>query len=186
MDFHFSTPGTSDLEAGRGGPGCQNLAFQRFDPMILYSFLWRIRWTTLENHRTKQMMVYEQITIFIKNIIFMIYFGGSCQIRPSRILNPAMIYFANHVIFNFGKKNLAKYKKGTVENSAIYIFRCKGFETTSKNQTRKELSVALVCNIPQNAFSSLPLGHTIHHYTVPFLYLASLFLPKLRITRFAK
>ena len=33
--------------------------------MILCSFLWRIRWTTLENHRTKQMMVYEQITFFI-------------------------------------------------------------------------------------------------------------------------
>ena len=34
--------------------------------MILCSFSWRIRWTTLENHRTKQMMAYEQITFFIK------------------------------------------------------------------------------------------------------------------------
>ena len=65
MNFYFFDPGTLDLEAGRRGPGCQNLAFQRFDPMILCSFLWRIRWTTLENHRTKQMMLYEQITFFM-------------------------------------------------------------------------------------------------------------------------
>ena len=48
-------------------PGGQNRAFQRFGPMILCSCLWRIRWTTLENHSSKQMMVYEQITFFIKN-----------------------------------------------------------------------------------------------------------------------
>ena len=35
-----------------------------FDPMILCSFLWRIRWTTLENHSSKQMKVYEQISFF--------------------------------------------------------------------------------------------------------------------------
>ena len=73
-EFFFSTPGTSDPEAGRGGPECQNLAFQRFDPMILCGFLWLIRWTTLENHRTKQMMVYEQMTFFMNNIIFILYF----------------------------------------------------------------------------------------------------------------
>ena len=69
-EFIFSTPGTSNPEASRGGPGCQNLAFLRFDPMILCRFLWRIRWTTLENHRMKQMMVYEQITFLIKNLMF--------------------------------------------------------------------------------------------------------------------
>ena len=52
--FIFSTPGTSAPEASRGGPGCQNLAFQRFDPMILCIFLWRIRWTTLEPDRPDQ------------------------------------------------------------------------------------------------------------------------------------
>ena len=52
------------------GPGCQNPAFQRFDPMTLCSFLWRFRWKTLEKHSSKQMMVYEQITFCIKNRIF--------------------------------------------------------------------------------------------------------------------
>ena len=74
MNFYFFDPGTLDPEAGRRGPGCQNLAFQRFDPMILCSFLWRIRWTTLESHSSKQMMVYEQITFFIKNLIFYNFF----------------------------------------------------------------------------------------------------------------
>ena len=49
------------------GPGGQNPAFQRFVPMILCSFLWRFRKTTLENHSSKQMMVYEQITFFYKH-----------------------------------------------------------------------------------------------------------------------
>ena len=70
MNFYFFDPGTLDPEAGRRGPGCQNLAFQRFDPMILCSFLWRIRWTTLESHSSKQMMVYEQITFFYKTSKF--------------------------------------------------------------------------------------------------------------------
>ena len=35
--------------------------------MILYSFLLRFRKTALESHNSKQMMVYEQITFFIKN-----------------------------------------------------------------------------------------------------------------------
>ena len=35
--------------------------------MILCSFLWRLRITRLESHSSKQMMVYEQITFFIKN-----------------------------------------------------------------------------------------------------------------------
>ena len=35
--------------------------------MILCSFLWRLRITKLESHSSKQMMVYEQITFFIKN-----------------------------------------------------------------------------------------------------------------------
>ena len=75
-NFFFFDPGTLDPEAGRRGPGCQNLAFQRFDPMILCSLLWRIRWLTLESHSSKQMIVHEQITIFIKKIIFHNFFGS--------------------------------------------------------------------------------------------------------------
>ena len=47
-----------------------NLDFWRFDPMILCSFLWRLRIKALESHNSKQMMVYEQITFFIKKQIF--------------------------------------------------------------------------------------------------------------------
>ena len=68
--WELSQAAREDPEAGRRGPGCQNLAFQRFDPMILCSCLWRIRWTTLESHRTKQMMVYEQNTLKT-NIFFL-------------------------------------------------------------------------------------------------------------------
>ena len=52
------------------GPGCQNLAFQRFEPIILRGFSWRFRKTTLEKHSSKQMMVYEQITFFYKKSKF--------------------------------------------------------------------------------------------------------------------
>ena len=52
------------------GPGCQNLAFQRFEPIILCSFLLRFQWRTLESHNSKQMMVYEQISFFIKIVFF--------------------------------------------------------------------------------------------------------------------
>ena len=45
----------------------ENLDFWRFGPMILCSCFWRFRWKTLENHRSKQMTVYKQITFFIKN-----------------------------------------------------------------------------------------------------------------------
>ena len=48
------------------GPGCQNLAFQRFESIIIHDFSWRCRKTTLEKHSSKQMTVYEQITFFIK------------------------------------------------------------------------------------------------------------------------
>ena len=77
MNFYFFDPGTLEPEAGRRGPGCQNLAFQRFDPMILCIFLWRIRWTTLESHSSKQIMVYKQITFFMKKHFFFIFWGGS-------------------------------------------------------------------------------------------------------------
>ena len=52
------------------GPGCQNLAFQRFEPIIIHDFSRRFRKTTLEKHSSKQMMVYEQIdkkSIFFQN-----------------------------------------------------------------------------------------------------------------------
>ena len=86
----FSTPGTSDPEAGRGGPGCQNLAFQRFDPMILCSFLWRIRWTTLENHRTKQMMVYEQFTFSIKSNCLLFFLDRKADFWIKKKLEPEL------------------------------------------------------------------------------------------------
>ena len=44
------------------------------------SFLWRIRKTALESHNSKQMMVYEQITFFIKIRIFSICFLTSKSI----------------------------------------------------------------------------------------------------------
>ena len=58
-----------------------------FDPMILCSFLWRIRWTTLESHSSKQIMVYKQITFFIKKsnfskLDFMMKMGS--RTRPDR------------------------------------------------------------------------------------------------------
>ena len=57
-----------DLE---GGPGGQKMRFPRFDPIILRSFLVAIQWSRPRNDSSKQMMVYDQITFFIK---FSIYF----------------------------------------------------------------------------------------------------------------
>ena len=70
-EFLFFRPrGLRTRRPAQTGPGCQNLAFQRFEPIILCSFLWRFRKTKLESHNSKQMMVYEQITFFIKIEIF--------------------------------------------------------------------------------------------------------------------
>ena len=70
-EFLFFRPrGLWTRRPAQTGPGCQNLAFQRFEPIILCSFLWRFQWKTLESHNSKQMTVYEQITFFIKNRIF--------------------------------------------------------------------------------------------------------------------
>ena len=70
-EFLFFRPrGLRTRRPAQTGPAGQNPAFQRFDPMILCRFLWRFRWKTLESHNSKQMMVYEQITSFIKNLIF--------------------------------------------------------------------------------------------------------------------
>ena len=67
-EFLFFRPqGLWTRRPAQTGPGCQNLAFQRFEPIILCSFLWRFRKTKLESHNSKQMMVYEQITFFIIN-----------------------------------------------------------------------------------------------------------------------
>ena len=61
-EFLFVRPrGLRTWRPAQTGPGGQNRAFKRFDPMILCSFLWRFRWTTLESHNSKLMMVYEQI-----------------------------------------------------------------------------------------------------------------------------
>ena len=65
----FRPQGLWTRRPAQTGPRGQNLRFPRFDPMILCSFLCRIRWTTLKSHSSivfKQMMVYEQITFFIK------------------------------------------------------------------------------------------------------------------------
>ena len=61
-EFLFFRPrGLWTRRPAQTGPGGQNPAFQRFDPMILCSFLLRFRWKTLESHNSKQMTVYEQI-----------------------------------------------------------------------------------------------------------------------------
>ena len=62
-EFLFFRPrGLWTQRPAQTGPGCQNLAFQRFEPIILCSFLWRFRKTKLESHISKQKMVYGQIT----------------------------------------------------------------------------------------------------------------------------
>ena len=78
FEFLFFRPrGLWTQRPAQTGPGCQNLAFQRFEPIILCSFSWRLRKTTLESHNSKQMMVYEQITFFIKKRKFSKCFFGS-------------------------------------------------------------------------------------------------------------
>ena len=74
-EFLFFRPrGLRTRRPAQTRPGCQNLAFQRFEPIILCSFSWRFRKTKLEGHNSKQMMVYEQITFFIKHRNFSICF----------------------------------------------------------------------------------------------------------------
>ena len=69
-EFLFFRPwGLWTRRPAQTGPWGQNPAFQRFDPMILCSFLWRFRKTALESHNSKQ-MVYDQITSFIKKSKF--------------------------------------------------------------------------------------------------------------------
>ena len=66
-EFLFFRPrGLWTRRPAQTGPGCQNMAFQRFDPIIIHDFSRRLRKTTLEKHSSKQMRVYEQITFFIK------------------------------------------------------------------------------------------------------------------------
>ena len=70
-EFLFFQPrGLWARRPAQTGPGCQNLAFQRFDPIIIHDFSRRFRKTTLEKHSSKQMTVYEQITFFIRKSIF--------------------------------------------------------------------------------------------------------------------
>ena len=67
-EFLFFRPrGLWTQRPAQTGPGCQNMAFQRFDPIIIHDFSRRLRKTTLEKHSSKQMRVYEQITFFIKS-----------------------------------------------------------------------------------------------------------------------
>ena len=81
-EFLFFRPrGLRTRRPAQTRPGGQNPAFQRFDPMILCSFLWRFRKTALESHSSKQMTVYKQITFFfIKNRKFSIFFLTSKSI----------------------------------------------------------------------------------------------------------
>ena len=59
-EFLFFRPrGLRTWRPAQTGPGGEKVTFPRFDPMILCSFLSTIRWTTLENHSSKQMMVYD-------------------------------------------------------------------------------------------------------------------------------
>ena len=53
-EFLFFRPrGLWTRRPAQTGPGGENPAFQRFDPMILCSFLWRFRKTKLESHNSK-------------------------------------------------------------------------------------------------------------------------------------
>ena len=89
-EFLFFRPrGLWTRRPAQTGPGGQNPAFQRFDPMILCSFLWWFRWTTLESHSSKQMRVYEQITFFYKK----------STIKSLNSLN--ILIYCNKIIFNF-------------------------------------------------------------------------------------
>ena len=49
----------------------ENLAFQRFEPIIIFDFSWRFRKKALEKHISKQMRVYKQITFFHKKSKFL-------------------------------------------------------------------------------------------------------------------
>ena len=70
----FRSRGLWTRRPAQTGPGGQILAFQRFEPIILCSFLLGFQWKTLESHNSKQMMVYEQITIFYKKTGFFNFF----------------------------------------------------------------------------------------------------------------
>ena len=49
----------------------ENLAFQRFEPIIILDFSWRFRKKALEKHISKQMRVYKQITFFYEKSNFL-------------------------------------------------------------------------------------------------------------------
>ena len=104
MNFYFFDPGTLDPEAGRRGPGCQNLAFQRFDPMILCSFSWRIRWTILENHSSKQMPVYNQFSFF---------FFQKSKIQNPKSKDTAVYDQISFLFFFFQKSQIQHPNQGT-------------------------------------------------------------------------
>ena len=60
-----------DPDAGQTGPGCQNPAFHRFEPIIIRDFHRDFeKKKTLEKHISKQMRVYKQITFFNKKSKF--------------------------------------------------------------------------------------------------------------------
>ena len=62
-EFLFFRPrGLWTRRPAQTGPGCQNMAFQRFDPIIIHDFSRRFRKTTLEKHSSKH---YEQISFFL-------------------------------------------------------------------------------------------------------------------------
>ena len=80
--FFFRPQGLRTRRPAQTGPGGQNLGFPRFDPMILCSIFATIRWTTLENHSSKHMMVYDQITLKNRNFtIFVLIEKSICWLN---------------------------------------------------------------------------------------------------------
>ena len=72
--------------------------------MILCSFLWRLRITRLESHKSKQMMVYEQITFLIKNQ----HFSKKIDLRIDFLIEKSIFRLKN---LEKPGKNLEKPRK---------------------------------------------------------------------------
>ena len=84
-DF-FRPRGLRTQRPAQTGSRGENLALRRFDPMILCSFLWRFRWRTLENHNSKPMMVYDQITFFYKTSKFPFFFDRKIDFLIEKLI----------------------------------------------------------------------------------------------------
>ena len=98
--FLFRPWGLRTQRPAQTGPRGQNPAFQRFDPMILWSILWRFRWKTLESHNSKQMTVYKQIIFFYeKNDFFQnVFFDRKIFWNSSFFEFPYSLFIKNQKI----------------------------------------------------------------------------------------